>query len=120
MRARPSGPTPFEVFAWFHQLVPVKVYRGLCGAADAARGDESRRHDALVSAKIALIGVDRSLDALVAMAADDDDPRLGLLQAQLRRLRREVEARFPDARGVVRAGLDGPPEAGDSAAHPPS
>ena len=72
-----------------------------------------RRHDALVSAKIALIGADRSLDALVVMPADDDDPRLGLLQAQL--LRREVEARFPDARGVVRVGLDCAPNAVDSA-----
>jgi hypothetical protein len=55
---------------------------------------------------VALIGMDRSLDALVSIAAEDDDPRLDLLQAHLRRLRREVEARFPDARRIVRPGLD--------------
>jgi len=38
--------------------------------------------------------------------ADDDDARLKLLRGQLRRVRRELEGRFPDARGVVREGFD--------------
>lgn len=107
MRHRDSGPTPFEVFAWYHQLVPGKVYRALVSAGHAARGDAGRHDDALISAKVALLGMDRSLDALAAMAAEDNDPRLESLQAQLRRLRRELEARFPSARAFVRAGLDG-------------
>jgi hypothetical protein len=111
MKPRASGPTPFEVFAWFHQLAPAKVYRALLSAAQAARGDESRRDDARISAKIALVGMDRSLDALAVVAAEDDDARVELLQAQLRRLRREVEGRFPDARSFVRIGLDFPPSA---------
>jgi hypothetical protein len=106
MKPRPSGPTPFEVFAWFHQLVPAKVYRALLSAARAARGDANGKNDALISAKVALIGIDRSVDALAAMGAEDDDPRLELLQLQLRRLRREMEGRFPDARGFTRPGLD--------------
>ena len=101
-----SGPTPFEVFVWFHTLIAVKIYRALLCSAGAARGDDLQRRDALVSAKIALIGIDRSLDAIAAMASDDDDPRLELMQGHLRRLRREVEGRFPEARGVVREGLD--------------
>jgi hypothetical protein len=40
------------------------------------------------------------------MASEDDDPRLELTQGHLRRLRREVEGRFPEARSVVREGLD--------------
>jgi hypothetical protein len=103
---RASGPTPFEVFAWFHSLIAVKIYRALLCRAAVARGDEAQQADALTSAKVALIGIDRSLDALAAMAADDDDARLELLQGQLRRVRRELEARFPDARDVVREGLD--------------
>jgi hypothetical protein len=110
MRPRASGPTPFEVFAWFHSLVPAKVYRALLSAAHAARGDAGRRDDAVISAKVALIGMNRSLDALAVMAAEDDDPRLALLQAQLRRLRHEVEGRFPEARSFVRVGLDCPAE----------
>jgi hypothetical protein len=106
MKHRASGPTPFEVFAWYHQLVPGKVYRALVSAAHAARGDAGRHDDALISAKVALLGIDRSLDALAAMTVEDDDSRLRSLQAQLRRLRRELEARFPSARAFVRAGLD--------------
>jgi hypothetical protein len=109
MRPRPSGPTPFEVFAWFHRLVPAKVYRALVSAARAARGDTGCRQDALASAKVALIGIDRSLDALAEMTREDDDPRLELLQRHLRRLHREVEARFPEARRFVRRGLDDGP-----------
>ena len=106
MRPRPSGPTPFEVFAWFHQLVPAKLYRALVSAAHAARGDQDRAIDALVSAKVALTGIDRSLTALSAMAQEDDDPRFEEMEIHLRRLRREATARFPDAMSVVREGLD--------------
>jgi hypothetical protein len=55
-----------------------------------------------------LIGIDRSLDVLAALAAEEENARLDLLQAQLRRLRREVDGRFPEARAFVRAGLDAP------------
>ena len=108
MRPRPSGPTPFEVFAWFHWLIPSKLYRALVSASRAARGEDSLRDDAFTSAKVALIGIDRSLDALAALAAEEQDARLELLQAQLRRLRREVDGRFPEARAFARAGLDAP------------
>jgi len=106
MRRRPSGPTPFEVFAWFRALIAVKLYRALICSAAVARGDASRSDDEQISAKVALIGIDRSLDALASMAADDEDARLGLLLAQLRRVKREAEARFPLARRFHREGLD--------------
>jgi hypothetical protein len=103
---RPSGPTPLEVFAWDHALVPARIFRAILNAAEAAKGVTARHEDALRAAKVALIGIDRSLTALASMATEDDDPRLELLQAQLRRLRREVDARFPGARDFVRTGLD--------------
>ena len=103
---RPTGPTPFEVFAWFHAIIAGRVYRALTSSAAAVRGEEAKRAEALISAKVALIGIDRSLSALTALGAEDDDPRLELLSAHLRRLGRELESRFPDARGFVREGLD--------------
>ena len=106
MKHRASGPTPFEVFAWYHQLIPGKIHRALISARRAARGDVIHHDDALICAKVALIGMDRSLEALAAMAWEDDDARLESMQAQLRRLRREAEARFPSARAYVRSGLD--------------
>jgi hypothetical protein len=78
-------------------------------AADAARtGSSDARLDADLSAKVALLGVDRSDEALQVMALDDRDPRLEHLRQQLRRLRRELEARFPAARALVRPGFDEP------------
>lgn len=103
---RPSGPTPLEVVAWFHTRIAVKIYRALHLSAGAVRGKEWMRDDALVSAKVALIGIDRSLEALAVLAIGDEDPRFELLCGHLRRLRREVEGRFPGAREVVREGLD--------------
>ncbi len=108
LKFRPSGPSPFEVFAWYHRLVPAKVYRAIVSAAAGARGDQARHNDALISAKVALLGIDRSREAVAAMAIEDKDPRLDELQAQLRRLRNEVEKRFPSARRFVRPGLDAP------------
>jgi hypothetical protein len=86
--------------------VPAKAYRALVSAAQAARGDETRATDALVSAKVALIGIDRSLDALTAMIVDHDDARLAVMHVHLQRMRREMNARFPDARSFIREGLD--------------
>lgn len=109
-RFHPSGPLPLEIIAWYHRLVPAKIYRALVSAAAAARGEEARHNDALISAKVALLGIDRSREAVAAMAVEDKDPRLDELQAQLRRLRTEVEKRFPAARRLVRPGLDIPLE----------
>jgi hypothetical protein len=112
MKWRASGPTPFEVFAWFHALVPAKIYRAVISARQAARGVPNRLDDALRSAKVALIGIDRSVEALTTLMTEDEDPRLELLRAQLRRLRRELDSRFPNAKHIVRIGLDCPaPEA---------
>jgi hypothetical protein len=106
MVRRPEGPLPFEVFAWYHMLIAAKIYRAIVSSLAAARGDSDRLADALASAKTALVGIDRSRDAISAMRAEDDDARLEHMDAQLRRLKREVEGRFPDARLYVRRGLD--------------
>jgi hypothetical protein len=109
MKQRPGGPTPLEVFAWYHVLIAAKIYRAITSSRQGARdGDLSLTEDALFSAKVALIGIDRSQSALAALQTVDDDARLQEMQAQLRRLARELDARFPGARRVVRAGLDRP------------
>ena len=104
--ARPSGPTPFEVFAWYHAMVPARVFRAILCLAEHSAGVHGRRTDMLGAAKMALVGLDRSIDAVQTMSAHDDDPRLELMQSQLRRLRTGVEQRFPGARGFIRPGLD--------------
>jgi hypothetical protein len=103
---RPSGPTPLEVLTWYHVLAPARIFRAILCDTDASDGVAGRRADALAAAKVALLGIDRSLDASVVIRTTDDDPRLALLQDGLRDLRAAVETRFPDARAFVRPGLD--------------
>ena len=105
---REHGPTPFDVFLFYHVLIAIKIYRAISSSLEAARsGSTQARWDADVSAKVALLGIDRSDDALQVMALDDGDVRIPHMRRHLSRLRREVEGRFPAARGVVRPGLDG-------------
>ena len=106
LRRRPGGPTPLEVFAWYHVLLAAKIYRALVGTRAAAAGDPDGLSDAMGSARTALIGIDRSIAALAAMRQDDEDARLESFEQQLERLRGAVEARFPGARAFRRPGLD--------------
>ena len=106
MRYRPMGPTAYEVFAWYHVLIAVKICRAIASSAGAATGERDLRRDALFSAKTALLGIDRSRAAVKELQQEDDDVRLPHMQAQLSRMRRELDSRFPEARAIVRPGLD--------------
>ena len=104
---REQGPTPLEVFLYYHFLIAIKIYRAITSSSEAARtGSIAARWDADVSAKVALIGIERSVEALQVMALDDDDVRIPHMRKHLSRLNREVQARFPAARTLVRPGLD--------------
>jgi hypothetical protein len=104
---REHGPTPFEVFLYYHVLIAAKIYRAISSSHQAARdGSAQARRDSDGSAKVALIGIDRSDEALQVMALDDPDPRLEHMRKHLARLRREISARFRSARTLVRPGLD--------------
>ena len=105
--ARPDGPTPYEVFLFYHLPIAAKIYRAIVSARAASRGGGAdARYDADVSAKVALIGIDRSDEALQVLTVDDRDPRIPHMRGYLSHLRRAVEARFPEARTLVRPGLD--------------
>ena len=104
---RPHGPTPFEVFLYYHVFIAAKIYRAISSSLEAGRtGSTQARRDSDVSARVALIAIDRSDEALQVMALDDPDPRIEHMRRHLSRLRREVAGRFPAARTLVRPGLD--------------
>jgi hypothetical protein len=104
---RPDGPTPCEVFLWYHMLIATKIYRAIMSSSQAARtGSAHARWDADMTAKVALLGIDRSHEALQVMSLDDPDPRIEHMRRHLARLRRELEGRFPAARALVRPGFD--------------
>ncbi|HSB71231.1 MAG TPA: hypothetical protein VLT62_18035 [Candidatus Methylomirabilis sp.] len=98
-----------EVIRWYQYQIAVKVMRAV---GSARREDEidvlCDQGDADGSAKVALIGIDRSLAAwseLLRQLPDEEDRILPLLAA-LSRLRREVEGAFPGARAFLRPGFD--------------
>ena len=101
-----------EVIRWYHMFIGVKIARavGHDGLDDEGpdEGQDGPNTDALGSAKIALIAMDRSLAAwarLRAHLSDDSDAIIDLL-VQLDRLRKKVETHFPTARAFVRPGWD--------------
>jgi hypothetical protein len=114
LKARPSSLTsavdnPADVIAWFHTMIPVKIRRALNGLAegwDPSNGPPD--HDS--SAKVALLGIDRSLSAwfqfvdrgVVSM------PEVQPFVTALEWLRQQLEQVLPRARLFVRPGLDEP------------
>jgi len=98
-----------EVIQWYQRLIAVKILRAAGSLAREGRAVEaSDRADADGSAKVALLGIDRSLAAwteLLRQLPDEEDGILPMLAA-LCRLRRELEATFPDARAFRRPGFD--------------
>ena len=102
-----------EVIRWYQHFIYVK----LCRAVDSGATEELDRPEVLKaypkdsdgSAKIALIAIDRSIEAWaslrIALGGEAEDTILDLL-AQLAAIRREAEKVFPHARAFVRPGFD--------------
>ena len=105
---------PQSVVTWFHTMIPAKIHRALSGL-DEDEGDDYPRewpNDSEGSAKVALLGIDRShaawLDLVERGAASGHDA--AALIADLVWLGDEVERVFPRARAFVRPGIDEPDE----------
>jgi hypothetical protein len=105
-----------EVIQWYQYQIAVKLMRALTDEGDAeeeADDDDARathEYDRDGSAKVALIGIDRSLAAWTVLRqslADESDTILDIL-LRLSRLRVAAERAFPDARAFVRPGFDAP------------
>jgi hypothetical protein len=104
--ARAGGPAPIEVVMWYHVLIAVKIFRAVVSDEHAKQGQADRAEDAAGTAKVALIGIERSRKALRQMASVSHDPRVLRLISLLDRLGSDLTARFPNARAFVRPGLD--------------
>lgn len=115
LRGRGAGHTnpadPIAVIDWFGNLIVGKVHRALAGLAEFD-GDREFPPDHEGSAKVAIIGLERSIAAwreLVAGGSATEEevrPFVEELQWQLRRL----DEIIPMARGFVRPGFDEPEE----------
>jgi hypothetical protein len=109
----PQSGDPRAVIEWFHMMIHVKTMRalrGLAGDDPSERDWPPDHHDG--SAKVALIGIDRSHTAWLDLVS------VGLLSASdvapfledLVWLRAALERTFPNARSFVRTAFDEPEE----------
>lgn len=98
-----------EILCRYLFLIQAKIMRALQGKAETEQeAPGSYDQDAAGSAKVALICIDRSLAAwgVVYEHMQEGRQELSEIMLLLERLRRKVEAVFPEARDFVRPGFD--------------
>jgi hypothetical protein len=111
-RAREAQTTvddALEVVRWYQHQIYVKLMRAARGSLDDDPEIEAGfQKDSDGSAKVALIGLDRSLAAWGEMRKSLPffESETVRLLVHLERLRREVERAFPEARAFIRPGFD--------------
>ncbi|MBD3308586.1 hypothetical protein GF339_19370 [candidate division KSB3 bacterium] len=99
-----------EIIRWYQHQIYVKIMRAVTGqlAERSMLSNEHMPKDSDGSAKVALIGIDRSITAWMTLREylpDAQDEILDLL-LYLDRLRRKIERHFPRARAFIRPGFD--------------
>ena len=102
-----------DVIHWYQYQIAVKSMRALSSrSSEADEMDdpdfELYPKDSDGSAKVALVGIDRSISAwrLMQLAVPERSESIVPLILQLERLRRRAEKEFPDAREFMRPGFD--------------
>ena len=101
-----------EVIQWYHLFIHVKLARAISSQAEEGLETDPELkvllRDGDGSAKIALIGLDRSLAAWSQLRAHFPEQEDAILDFQVRlaRIRQETEKLFPNARSFVRPGFD--------------
>src|SRR5690349_10696747 len=100
-----------EVIQWYQYQIAVKTMRALSGRKEELEEDPEIADfpkDSDGSAKVALIGIDRSIAAwrMMQLSLPDRVESIVPLMLQLARLRLRLEHGFPAARDFIRPGFD--------------
>jgi hypothetical protein len=100
-----------EVIQWYQYQIAVKIMRALSCRDDGWEDEPEMADfpkDSDGSAKVALIGIDRSIAAwrLMQLSLPENADSIVPLILQLERVRKRVEKTFPEARDFVRPGFD--------------
>jgi hypothetical protein len=106
-----------DVIRWYQFQIAVKLMRALGQDVDDDEEvdeelQEIHAHDRDGSAKVALIGIDRSLAAwsVLRQSLDDEADSILDILLGLSRLRVAAERAFPNSRAFIRPGFDAPVE----------
>lgn len=97
-----------EVIRWYQHQIHIKLVRASRGMLQDKEESDYMLDDTNGSAKVALIGIDRSIAAwgvLYENLPSHADEILDIL-VHLQRLGKETQRSFPDARNFMRPGLD--------------
>lgn len=96
-----------DVMAWYQTFIVAKLKRATSGYFELDEFEEAE-YDMNGSAKVALIGLDRSIEAATILMRHLKSHRskIRVFKNQLENLRLMAEELFPDARMFVRPGLD--------------
>lgn len=96
-----------EIMQWYQMLIYTKLKRALTGYYEM-EDFEDAGFDMNGSAKVALIGLDRSIDAATILMRHIKAEReqLKKFRDQLEKIRNMAEETFPNAREFIRPGLD--------------
>jgi hypothetical protein len=110
---RPEARPPDDamgVVTWFHYMIGAKVGRALYGIADARAGDPYALSDTEGSAKVAIVGAERSRAAWLDLVAEGrvDTQDAAAFIDDLGAIIGELETLVPTARAFVRPGFDEP------------
>ncbi|MDD4148763.1 MAG: hypothetical protein PHE33_01925 [Bacteroidales bacterium] len=103
--AIPDFTEAFEVINWFEFFISVKIRRAFLGYQSE---DDFETDDSNGSAKIALIAIDRSIEAYLVLYhqfPEYEDDILSLLK-QLSQIKKQMLITFPDAMSFKRPGFD--------------
>jgi hypothetical protein len=100
-----------EVIQWYQYQIAVKTMRALSGRKEELEEDPETTDfpkDSDGSAKVALIGIDRSMAAwrMMQLSVPERVESIVPLILQLESLRRRLERSFPQARDFIRPGFD--------------
>jgi hypothetical protein len=103
----PNLKNAIEVLSWYALFISAKINRAVSYFYDDFE-DESLKFDSDGSAKIALVAIDRSIEAwtflYTKLSADEEIILKYLLE--LSSIQKQMEALFPDARKFIRPGFD--------------
>jgi len=101
-----------EVIRWYQFQIAVKIMRGLMHDPDDDDPEDTMQRDSDGSAKVALIGMERSISAWARLRELVPDKSSDIVQmmVHLEQLRRGTEQKFPMAMSFVRPGFDEAPD----------
>jgi hypothetical protein len=103
---------PFAVIGWFHTMIPAKVHRAIQGLAEDGPDERDWPPDHDGSAKVALLGIERSHVAWLDLVERGDATHVEVAPfiEDLVWIGEALERVFPKARAFVRPAFDEPDE----------